>query len=156
MHINVFLLLLWKLKNVTLFLNVFLYYLGWPRNQYLKLIPFPGILCGFVPVISARSQNLCILLLRINFKVFICSKFHKLFVYAVLQHRSQAPILVLLVPPHFSLLDMAILSALLCLLFPGGFSEYIRHTWQHSILLDQTTNMNFAPSWREHAYQVRS
>ena len=28
MHLNVFLLLLWKLKNVTLFLNVFFYFLS--------------------------------------------------------------------------------------------------------------------------------
>ena len=99
-------------------------------------------------MISAWSQTLCILLLRRNIKVFICIKFRKLFVYAVLQHRSQAAILVLLVPPHFSLLDLAILSSLLYLLFPGDFSEYIRHTWQHSILLDQTSNMNFATSRR--------
>ena len=38
--------------------------------------------------------------------------------------------------------------------FPGGFSDYIRHTWQHSILLNQTSNMNCAPSQRERAYQV--
>ena len=97
-------------------------------NQYLKLVPFLCILCGFVDVISAWSQNLCILLLRIYIKVFICNKFHKLFMYAVLHHRNQAAILVLLVPPHFSRLDMAILSAFFFSSFPWGlFRVYKAH-----------------------------
>ena len=94
----------------------------------LKLIPFPGILCGFVPVISAWSQNLCILLPRRNFKVFICNKFHKLFMYAVLHHRNESAILVLLVSPHFSRLDMAIISAFFFSSFPWGlFRVYKAH-----------------------------
>ena len=77
-------------------------------------------------------------------------KFHKLFVYAVLQHRSQAAICT----SPFSSASLPssrsgnYFCPLLCLLFPGGFSEYIRHIWQHSILLDQTINMNFAPYWK--------
>ena len=66
-----------------------------------------------------------------------------------------AILVLLLVLPHFLLLDLAILSAFLCVLFPAGFSEYIRHTWQHSVLLDHTGNMNYAPSQTERTYQVR-
>ena len=69
---------------------------------------------------------------------------------AVLQHRSPTAILVLLlVLPLLPLLDdLVILSVLLCLLFPGVFqSIYIyRPMWQHYVLLEQSSNMKFAPS----------
>ena len=47
----------------------------------------------------------------------------------------------------FLLLDnLAILSVLLCLLFPGGIHSIYRPTRQHHVLLDQSSNMNFASS----------
>ena len=47
----------------------------------------------------------------------------------------------------FLLLDnLAILSVLLCLLFPGGFHSIYSNTRQHHILLDQSSNMNHASS----------
>ena len=67
---------------------------------------------------------------------------------AILQHRSPAAILVSPVSSAlFPLIDnLAILSVLLCLLFPGGFHSTYRATRQHHVLLDQSSNMNFAPS----------
>ena len=118
---------------------------GWPLISTLYSSLFPVCVHGLRIFAYCYCKKNLRYLFSASFRSFSCS-----LVYTpntVLQHRSQAVILVLLlVPTHFPSFYM------IC------FSEYIRHTWQRSFLLDQTNNMNFSlPPLPEGTrfYQVR-